>query len=110
MSGPEARITKKILEYLRTHCWVRKIHGGPYQSAGLPDIIACRGGQMIAIEVKAPGGKLTAIQSKTLDELRTAGAIVAVVTSVVEVDCLLRLHDEQLHSAWARARFEHDVF
>lgn len=86
----ERQITEQIIAELKRHgFWVFKVHGGPMQKAGVPDILACRDGRLLAIEVKRPGGHVTAIQKKRLAELEAAGASVAVVTSVDEVRSLL---------------------
>ena len=88
--GPEGRITKKILDHLRSRgAWAIKNHGSPYVRAGLPDIFACYRGRMIAIEVKVPGGTPTPIQAQTLADLENHGALTGVVTSVEETEDLL---------------------
>lgn len=61
-----------------------KIHGGPYQSAGIPDIIGCIGGRFVALEVKVPGNKATRLQELVISRIRVAGGIAGVVTSVEE--------------------------
>jgi hypothetical protein len=87
----EQNIVSAILRHLKSvpgcFCW--KEHGGMYGTAGIPDIIACIGGQFFAFEVKVPGGKPTKLQSITLDKIKTAGGIASVVTSVDEVRKML---------------------
>ena len=62
-----------------------KIHGGPYQTAGISDIIGCYRGRYIAVEVKdakhksAPNGGLTPLQMKFLAEVRAAGGLEIIV-------------------------------
>lgn len=51
---------------------------------GLPDILCCYRGHMIAIEVKTGRGRLTPQQKRELEALRRAGAVV-LVGSVEEV-------------------------
>ncbi len=46
--------------------------------AGMPDIVAIRGGHTFLLELKAPGGRLTAVQRETHAALAAAGATVAV--------------------------------
>lgn len=60
-----------------------------YGTAGIPDIIACIGGQFFAFEVKVPGGKPTKLQSVTLEKISAAGGIAHIVTSVDEVRKIL---------------------
>lgn len=87
----EKQITEKIIKALKQHgYWVLKVHGGPMQKSGIPDILACRNGRLLAIEVKRPGGRVTAIQRKRLAELEAAGADVVVITSVDEALSIMR--------------------
>ena len=89
----ESQIVAAImLELRRRGFFVFKIHGGPYQAAGLPDIFAVKDGLLYAFEVKQPGGRVTKLQSKRLTELAEHGAKAAAVTSVAEVCSLLDGH------------------
>jgi hypothetical protein len=45
---------------------------------GMPDLLACKNGRLIAIEVKAPGGRISSHQWATLTSLANAGAMVCV--------------------------------
>lgn len=85
--GPEGKITDAIIAYLRSRpkTWCVKIAAGPFQSAGLPDVIGCDFGRFFAFEVKQPGKTATPLQSAVLAAIRRAGGIAAVVTSVDEV-------------------------
>jgi Holliday junction resolvase len=89
----ERAITDKIIERLKKepNCFVRKIHGGAYQSAGLPDIIACKDGKFIGLEVKRPGGKATTLQKVTLKAIESSGGICGIVYSVEDVEKILEL-------------------
>jgi Holliday junction resolvase len=83
----EKQIQTKIITLLRSRgFWVFKVHGGAMQTSGIPDILACQGGQLWAFEVKRPGGVVSKIQEKRIDELRRAGARAFVVTSALEVE------------------------
>jgi Holliday junction resolvase len=86
----EKDITNKILARLRERgAFAEKIHGGPLQGRGLPDIVACYRGRFIGIEVKRPGEKPTPLQSHVLGEILKAGGAAFVLTSADEVDkCL----------------------
>ena len=53
-----------------------KIHGGPYQMAGIPDLLAVYQGLSIWIEVKAPKKKPTNLQLKRMRDLKKAHAFV----------------------------------
>jgi VRR-NUC domain-containing protein len=66
--------------------------------AGVPDVIAIRGGQIYALELKAKGGRISPAQMACHARLEAAGAICAVATGV---DAALR----QLE-AWGLLRGE----
>jgi hypothetical protein len=51
---------------------------------GIPDIVAVHDGRCFALELKAPGGRLSDTQRDCHTRLRAAGAAVAVVTGVDE--------------------------
>ena len=83
----EAQLTNKIIAAIREHdpaAWIFKTHGSGYQRAGVPDLLICISGMMIAIEVKRPGGKVTRLQQREIERLRVAGATAAVARSVNE--------------------------
>ena len=74
--GWRSRIEVAILKGLGVH-------------AGVPDVIAIKEGRTYALELKPPGGRLTAVQSIAHAALRAAGA--AVVTSYSLDDALAQL-------------------
>lgn len=86
---PESRMQKKIQEALKRGfpgLYIFKMWGGPFTPAGIPDLICCFRGRFIALEVKLPhkSSKPSDIQLKTIDRIREAGGIAAVVRSVEE--------------------------
>jgi len=89
----EAILVTKIKKALEKEgCWVLKVHGGPYQQAGVPDLIVCFKSDFIALEVKTPERRssVTALQKATMEMIRDADGEAYVVTSVDEaLDCLL---------------------
>ena len=93
MTKPETNLTNKIIRELRKlpNSKVVKIHGGPYQEAGLPDIHATLNGRSVWLEVKIAPNRATPLQEKQLRELRTAGAIAEVVYSVEQAMELVRI-------------------
>lgn len=97
MRGPESRLVDKILAYLREGGgWWMKIHGGMYQTGGLPDIIGCRKSQFYGFEVKTeeaykrPGHNLSGRQKLNLLKIREEGGVAGVVSSIEQVGRLLR--------------------
>ena len=52
---------------------------GGYGRSGIPDIICCANGKFLAIECKAHGGRLTALQRRELDRIELAGGVCYVI-------------------------------
>jgi Holliday junction resolvase len=83
MKQPETHLVTKIRERLQAEGgWWVKIHGGPFQQAGIPDIIGCYKGRFIGIEVKLDYNKPSGLQQLVLSELTKAGARCGVAYSV----------------------------
>lgn len=82
---PETKLSQKVLSRFRAEGgrW-DKIHGGPYQAAGIVDIIGCWKGRYIAIELKMPGEVPTDLQKLFLNEVHDSGGIAGVAYSVKE--------------------------
>lgn len=91
--GREREILKDTMAVLRAAgVWCLridqsgKIHGGgqnmvlcPSSHTGLGDILACWEGRLVSLEVKAPGGRLSALQASILRDIQRAGGRGAVV-------------------------------
>ena len=94
----ESAIVKSILQYLKSvpECFAWKEHGGMYGTAGIPDIIACIGGNFYGFEVKTERGKPTALQAATMRKIQAAGGIAAVVRSVADVKAVLDGRDSDV--------------
>ena len=69
--------------------WVTKYHGNAFTMSGVPDVLAIKDGRACWLECKRPGEKPTLIQTLRMEELRTAGCPVAVVTSADEARAFL---------------------
>lgn len=92
----ESAIVKSIVKMAKAEgWWVMKIHGGPYQLAGVPDLLCINRGRAVFLEVKRPGEKPTAIQVQRMNEIqRVGGAACHVVTSKEEARACLRVDAE----------------
>lgn len=86
-TASERSIVNSIMSWLKDQpdTWCMKVHGGPYQVAGVPDIIGVKEGVFFAIEVKRPGQKPTKIQEHVMEQMTFAGARVTVATCVEDV-------------------------
>lgn len=94
----ESYFQRKIIEYLRKTyptAVVWKQNNGEYSSMnGIPDVAMVKQGQYFGFEVKRPFiGELTAIQRKTMEKLRKAGAIVHEVIYVSDVKAVMEQHN-----------------
>ena len=81
---PETRLQRRIVKALKKECggWWAKIYVGPFQQAGIPDLLGCVEGLFFALEVKVPGEEPSEIQQKTMRDIRVVGrAIARTVTS-----------------------------
>lgn len=80
---PEYRIVQNIKKLIRARGgWCVKIHGGPYQDAGTPDILACYKGYFIAIEVKTARGVARPEQKITQRAITGSGGY-ALITHLI---------------------------
>lgn len=96
MKKPESRLQRRIRLNLEREVggfWC-KIHGGPFQKAGLPDLLGFVAGLGIMLEVKRPDdpkSKTSQVQKDTMEELRMLGGILTgVVTNEFEAVTLVR--------------------
>ena len=86
----EAIIQRQIIARLRNMgAWVFKVHGSPYQQVGVPDLLVGYEGRFYAMEVKQPGGVMSPVQTKVMEEIRASGAVADRVESVEDAVQLL---------------------
>lgn len=92
---PEYRIVQNIKKLIRTRGgWCVKIHGGPYQDAGTPDILACYKGRFVAIEVKTSRGVVRPEQRAAQRAITGSGGYALITHLVGEVADALDAIDE----------------
>jgi len=94
MKKPETKLVENILKAIHKKWggfWV-KIHGGPFQARGLPDLMGCLKGRFCGFEVKMPGEEhsFTPIQEYRVKQIQKAGGIAGMVTSFEELDKILQ--------------------
>jgi len=103
MAPKESEIQKAILQYLalckgvyafRTNNVGVPLQGGtgfrPSPVKGLADLLCVVEGHFLALEVKRPGGKLSEAQKGFLASVKAAGGTAEVVTSVEEVQTIIK--------------------
>lgn len=81
----EKQIENQIKQYLDSiGAWHIKTHGNMFSKAGTPDVVACVKGKFVAIEVKQPGGVVSALQAAHIELIKKAGGIAFVAYSLEE--------------------------
>ena len=86
----ESLLQRQIIKHLRgMGAWVFNVHGSPYQQVGVPDLLVGYQGRFYAMEVKRPGGILSAVQVKVIEEIRSSGSVAGRVESIEEAVRLL---------------------
>jgi hypothetical protein len=101
-STPEGRVKAAILRYLERHgffAWNNpsgavQIRPGKFLrfgKKGSADILGCLpGGKFLAVECKAPAGRLAPEQSAFMEKVRGLGGVAIVARSFKELDQALR--------------------
>ena len=86
----ESVLQRQIIKHLRgMGAWVFNVHGSPYQQVGVPDLLVAYQGRFYAMEVKRPGGVLSPVQAKVIEEIRASGSVAGRVESIAEAVELL---------------------
>lgn len=79
----ERDITRQIRDVLKYHgIFHWKVHQGLGSTPGVADILGCYKGRLLAIEVKAPKGRLSEHQVRFLERVSQEGGIAIVAYSV----------------------------
>ena len=98
---PEQDIQRALADHLRARAgagtyWFHPANGGARTAiegailkacgvrAGTPDLILIKDGKTFGLELKAPGGQVSPAQAQAHEEMRAAGAEVAVATGIDE--------------------------
>ena len=77
----EALVKKKVVEILKeAGAWYCFPVASGYGRSGIPDILACKYGEFIAIECKSGNNTPTALQKRELNLIENAGGTVWVVS------------------------------
>ena len=83
--GNETALTAKIVKAAKgLGFWTFKIAGGPFQTAGIPDLLCIRGGIAVFLEVKVAPNKPTPLQLQRIKEIKEVGGAEATVVYGVD--------------------------
>jgi pantoate kinase len=73
---PEGKVKDKIKKILKEHnIYYAMPMGTGYGNSGVPDFLCCLNGKFLAVEAKANGGLITALQQKNLGNIQEAGGL-----------------------------------
>jgi hypothetical protein len=95
MSGPESRRQRRIhdkLDEAFPSCFFFKVHGGPFQLDGIPDLVGCIDGLFCGFEVKEPGEESSKIQLHRVSQIKKAGGCAGIVESFEDCIKLMTFH------------------
>lgn len=80
---PEGKVKARVRAIFKKHkVWYTMPVGTGLGRGGVPDFIACVNGLFLAVETKSTvtHGKLTALQSREIEQIMAAGGVALVVT------------------------------
>lgn len=94
-NSKEGALQKRITGWLKRHpdIWFLKVYGSAVQTTGVPDLILCKNGKFVALELKRTDGKgvLRAVQRAHLDRINNAGGVGVVID---DFDDFIRLMEK----------------
>ena len=86
---PEKKVKNKVVKYLKAwDAYYFFPATGGYGRSGVPDVIACRKGQFIAIECKAGSNKPTELQKREIENIQKAGGYAIVINETNELELI----------------------
>ena len=89
MSALEASLKRQVINWLKTQkLWFYK--ASDRYTAGIPDIIICKDGRFVAIELKADRGVVSKIQMYMIDSIKINGGVSVVCRTLDEVKLATR--------------------
>jgi hypothetical protein len=90
----ESALVKVALCWLNAQpdCWGFKVHGGPHQMAGVPDIVGHVNGVALFAEAKSQRGKLSEIQKVVHKEIAKKGSPVLTFRTLAEFQYYVEHH------------------
>jgi Holliday junction resolvase len=88
---PEGRVKKKLRDIMDdNNVYYFMPATGGYGRSGVPDIVGCVSGKFFAIECKAPGGRVTALQQREIENIIASGGVAFIYDGSISADEVLR--------------------
>ena len=80
----ESTLTRQVMKWLRSQpgWWYKTCD---LFTVGIPDILGCRSGKFIAIELKTEKGRVTKLQAHVLSQIQKRGGSICVARNLNEV-------------------------
>lgn len=78
----EKQFEKKVREWLKSlpKQWHFKVFGNAFQESGIPDLLGCINGRLIALEIKSSRGKPSELQLYKIGLINKAGGYATVLS------------------------------
>lgn len=72
----EKNFENKVKQYLKSiDAYYFKVWGGGFQQSGIPDVVACKNGIFIGIELKSSTGKASELQKYNIKQINESGGV-----------------------------------
>lgn len=72
----EKNFENKVKQYLKSiDAYYFKVWGGGFQQSGIPDVVACKNGIFIGIELKSSTGKTSELQKYNIKQINESGGV-----------------------------------
>ena len=72
----EKNFENKVKQYLKSiDAYYFKVWGGGFQQSGIPDVVACKNGIFIGIEIKSSTGKPSELQKYNIKQINESGGV-----------------------------------
>lgn len=72
----EKNFENKVKQYLKSiDAYYFKVWGGGFQQSGIPDVVACKNGIFVGIELKSSTGKPTELQKYNIKQINESGGV-----------------------------------
>lgn len=72
----EKNFENKLKQYLKSiDAYYFKVWGGGFQQSGIPDVVACKNGIFIGIELKSSTGKPSELQKYNIKQINESGGV-----------------------------------
>lgn len=92
MKSRESSLQRKVKDYLKAHGgWLFKVHGGPYQKSGVPDILYLYKGILYGFELKRDEKEEPSeLQKLNIRQINENGGVASVVWTLEQIKDIIK--------------------